>query len=167
MKELSLLLTELFCLLLLTACNNKEPLIEIEMKVSPISDEAYGVVGGTKVLIEPKQEDFKILDFKFNMEHTDVVTNRQIEMFEDWKKTLDSIDEIQRYWNGSASEKDNASENFAEYKQEIVFYAKGLSDEDIKKAFKDAKITVAWTDNNNEQKEKQYNITDLIEFGSE
>jgi hypothetical protein len=167
MKKLSLLFAGLFCLLLLTACNNKEPLIEIEAKVSPISDGEYSKVGGTKDLIDPKQKDFKVIDFTFNMEHTDAVTNRQIEMFEDWKITLDSIDGIQRNWYGSASEQDNTSENFAEYQQETVFYAKGLSDEDIKKAFSDAKITVSWKDNNNEKKEKQFHIADLIEFSSE
>ncbi|SDM91590.1 hypothetical protein SAMN05518871_102556 [Psychrobacillus sp. OK028] len=166
MKKLSLLFTGLF-FLLLTACNNEEPLIEIEVKISSISDDEYSNVGATKDLIEPKQEDFKVLEFTFNMKHTDAVTNRKVEMFEDWKKTLDSIDGIDRYWYGSASSQDNASENFAEYQQEIVFYAKGLSEEDIKNAFSDAKLTVSWTDNNFEQDEKQYKIADLLEFSNE
>ena len=166
MRKLSMLFAGLF-FLLLTACNNEEPLIEIEVEVSSISDDEYSNVGATKDLIEPKQEDFKVLEFTFNMKHTDAVTNRKIEMFEDWTKTLNSIDEIDRNWYGSASSQDNASENFAEYQQEIVFYAKGLSEEDIKKAFSDAKIIVAWTDNDNEQKEKQYKIADLIEFSNE
>ncbi|MEI4770934.1 fructose-bisphosphate aldolase [Psychrobacillus sp. FJAT-51614] len=166
MKKFSLLLVGLF-FLLLTACNNEEPLIEIEVKFSSISDDEYSNVGATKDITEPMQEDFKVLEFTFNMKHTDAVTNRQIEIFEDWRKTLNSIDEIDRYWYGSASSQDNASENFAEYQQEIVFYAKGLSEEDIKKAFSNSKITVAWNDNDNEQIEKQYKIGDLIEFSNE
>lgn len=167
MKKINLLFAFLFFLLILTACNNNKPLIDVETKVSSISDEEYDKVGGTKDLIEPKQEDFKVLNFTFYMEHTDGVTNRQIEITKDWRTTINSIDEIDRYWYGSASEQDNAAENFAEYQQEIVFYAKGLSEEDIKKAFSDAKLTVSWTDNNNVQEEKQYKIADLIEFNKE
>lgn len=163
MKKLSLLYASLF-FLLLTACNTEEPLIEIEVKVSSISDDEYNNVGATKDLIDPKQEDFKVLEYTFNMKHTDAVTNRQIEINGHWRNILNSIDEIDRYWYGNTSSQDNASENFAEYQQEIVFYAKGLSEEDIKKAFSDAKLTVSWTDNNNEKEEKQYKIADLIEF---
>ena len=166
MKKLSLLFV-CFFFLLLTACNNEEPLIDIEVKVSSISGDEYSKVGATKDLIEPKQEDFKVLEYTFNIKHTDAVTNRQIESFEDWRKTLNSIDEIDRYWYGSASSQDNASENFAEYQYKLVYYAKGLSEEDIKKAFSDAKLTVSWTDNNNEQEEKQYKIADLIEFNND
>lgn len=165
MKKISLLFAGLI-FLLLTACNNEEPFIEIEVKVSSISDDEYSKVGATKDLIEPKQEDFKVLEYTFNMNHTDAVTNRQIESFEDWSNTLNGIDEIDRYWYGSVSSRDNASENFAEYQYKLVYYAKGLVEEEIKKAFSNSKITVAWTDNKNEQIEKQYKIADLIEFSN-
>ncbi|MGY3190166.1 hypothetical protein [Lysinibacillus sp. TE18511] len=49
------------------------------------------------------------------------------------KLTLDSIDEIDRYWYGSGSSQDNGSDNFTEYQQKFVFYAKGLSEEDIER----------------------------------
>ena len=162
MKRYSLLFSSLFLLLLITACNN-EPLIEVETKVSSISDEEYSSVGGTKELNEPKQEDFKVLNFKFYMEHSDAVTDRQIEITIDWRNVLNSIDGMDRYWNGSGSEQDNLDENFVEYHQEIVFYAKGLSEEDIKKAMKGSQVTVSWTENK-KLEEKQYQIADLIEF---
>lgn len=163
MKKLSLIFASFF-FLLLTACADEEPTIEIEIKVSPVSDDEYSNVGATKDLKEPKQEDFKVLEYTLNMEHSDDVTIRQIESFDDWKNVLNGIDDIDRYWYGSAWSQDNISENFAEYYYQIVYYAKGISEADMKKAFSDAKITVAWTDDENGQIEKQYNIADLIEF---
>ncbi len=162
MKRYSLLFLVFLLLLLTTACNN-EPQVKVETIISPISDEGYGRVGGTKDLNDPKQEDFKVLKFKFFMENTNAVTDRQIEIDVDWRNTLNSIDGVDRYWHGSEGEQDNSSENFAEYQQEVVFYAKGLSEENIKKAFEDSKVTVSWTDNK-ELVEKQYIIADLIEF---
>lgn len=165
MKKLSLLfMIPLF--LFLTACDDEEPQIEIQVTVSPAGDDEYSKVGPTKDVVEPKQKDFKVLEYTFKMEHSDDVTIRQIESFDDWKNVLNGIDGIDRYWYGSASSQENISENFAEYHYQLVYYAKGLSNEDIKKAFSKSKITVAWTDNENEQIEKQYNIADVIEFSN-
>lgn len=163
MKKLSLIFV-IFLFLLLTACANEEPTIEIEINVSPVTDDEYSKVGATKDLKEPKQGDFKSLEYTLHMEHSDDVTIRQIESFDGWKEALNGIDDIDRYWYGSASSQDNTSQNFAEYYYQLVYYAKGLSEADIKKAFSDAKITVAWTDKENQQIEKQYNIAELIEF---
>lgn len=164
MKKLSFLFVGVFCLLL-TACNINEPSVEIEAIVSPISEKEYVKVG-TQELIDPKQEDFKVFNFTFNIKHTDDVRNRQIEMFNGWNKTLNSIDGIQRYWFGNSTAKDNEFENFAAYQYKFVFYAKGLSNEEIKEAFSNEKISVSWV-KNNEQKVNHYNVADLIEFSSE
>ncbi|MBD8033161.1 fructose-bisphosphate aldolase [Solibacillus merdavium] len=166
MKKFSLLFTGLF-FLLLTACSNEEPSIEIEVKVSSISDEEYSKVGATQDLIDPKQEDFKVLEYTFNMKHTNAVINRHIESFEDWRNALNSIDEIDRYWYGGGSSRDNESENFSEYQTKLVYYAKGLSEEELKEAFSNSKTTVTWVDKENEQIIKQYKIADLIEFSNE
>ncbi|MFJ7182749.1 hypothetical protein [Lysinibacillus xylanilyticus] len=168
MKKLSLIFAVLVCLVILTACNDKAPLIEIEAKVSPVSDEEYRKIGATGDLIEPKQEDFKIFEFNFNMEHTDSVKERKIEMykFENLPQVLNGIDDITRFWNGGGYIQDNESEDFATYHYEFVFYTKGLNDDDIRKAFNNEKITVSWTNNKNEQVEKEYNISNLIEFSS-
>ncbi|MCY9547868.1 hypothetical protein [Lysinibacillus xylanilyticus] len=168
MKKLSLIFAVLVCLVLLTACNDQVPLIEIEAKVSPVSDEEYRKIGATEDLIEPKQEDFKIFEFNFNMEHTDSVKERKIKMykFENLPQVLNGIDDITRYWNGGGYSQDNESEDFATYHYEFVFYTKGLNDDDIRKAFNNEKITVSWINNKNEQVEKEYNISNLIEFSS-
>ena len=84
--------------------------------------------------------------------------------FKNLKQVLNEIDGNSRYWYGSWSSQDNESENFATYDQEFVFYAKGLSDDDIKQAFSNEKIIVSWTKHNNEQIKKEYNLSDLIKF---
>ena len=167
MKKTILWFTFLILFLLITACNNKEPSIEVEVKVSPISKEEYSKVGATMDLIEPKQADFKVLEYTFNMKHSNAVTNRQIETTKYFGKVLESIDDMDRYWSGGGSSQDNPSENFAVYNEKFIFYAKGLSDEDIKHAFRDIKLTVSWNDHQDEKKEIQYTIADLIEFSNE
>lgn len=168
MKKLSLILAILVCVVLFTACNDIAPQIEIEAKVSPVSEEEYQKIGATKDLSEPKQEDFKFFEFNFNMEHTDSVKERNIEMykFENLQQALNEIDGNSRYWYGSWHLQDNDSQNFATYDQHFVFYAKGLSDNDIKKAFSNETITVSWTNHKNVQMKKEYNLSDLIEFSS-
>lgn len=167
MKNISFLLKGIFlCLFFLTACNKPEPNLEIKAKVSPISSEEYSSVG-TKGLDEPKKDDFKVFDFSFKMDHSDAVNNRQVQIFENWRNTINGIDGIERYWYGSSSKQDNASQNFAEYHQQFVFYGKGLNDKDIEEAFNDAMITVLWTDKHNTEQKEQYIIADLIIFDSE
>lgn len=168
MKKIGLISALLVCVVLLTACNDRAPQIEIEATVSPVSEEEYNKVGATKDLDEPKQEDFKFFEFNFNMEHTGSVKERHIEMYKfgNLKQALDEIDGNSRYWYGSWHYEDIESESFATYHQEFVLYAKGLSDDDIKKAFSNEKITVSWTNHKNEQIKEEYNLSDLIKFSS-
>lgn len=77
---------------------------------------------------------------------------------------LNEIDGISRYWYGNWSIVDDESTNFAVYHQEFVFYAKGLSDNEIKKAFSNEIITVSWTNHKNEKIKKEYHLSDLIQF---
>ena len=166
MKKRNFIFAILLCVVLLTACNNQAPEIVIEATIPPVSAEEYKNIGATKDLNEPKQEDFKIFEFDFDMEHTNSVKERKIDMykFENLKQALNEIDGNSRYWYGSWSSQDYEGENFATYDQEFVFYAKGLSDDDIKKAFSNEKIIVSWTNDNNEQIKKEYNLSDLIKF---
>ena len=166
MKKRNFISAIVLCVVLLTACNDQAPEIVIEATISPVSAEEYKNIGATKDLNEPKQEDFKIFEFDFDMEHTNSVKERKIDMykFENLKQALNEIDGNSRYWYGSWSSQDNESENFATYDQEFVFYAKGLSDDDIKQAFSNEKIIVSWTNHNNEQIKKEYNLSDLIKF---
>ena len=166
MKKCSFLYAILLCVLLLTACNDQAPEIVIEATVSPVSAEEYKNIGATKDLNEPKQADFKIFEFDFDMEHTNSVKERKIDMykFENLKQALNEIDGNSRYWYGSWGIQDNEGENFATYDQEFVLYAKGLSDDDIIRVFSNEKIIVSWTNHNNETIKKEYNLSDLIKF---
>ena len=103
MKKISFLFTMFVCVLLLTACKDAEPLIRVEATFSPVNDEQYREIGATKDLNEPKQEDFKIFEFHFDMEHTNSVKKRKIDMynFENVQQVLNDIDGKARYWYGS------------------------------------------------------------------
>lgn len=169
MKKCRFIYAILLCIVLLTACNNQAPEIVIEAKVSPVSKEQYkklGAAGDTKHLSEPKQTDFQFFEFHFNMEHPNSLKERKVDMynFEHVQQALNEIDDNSRYWYGRWGIQDNEGENFATYNQDFVFYAKGLSDDDIKQAFSNEKIIVSWTNDYNEQITKEYNLSDLINF---
>jgi hypothetical protein len=48
-------------------------------------------------------------------------------------KDINTIDKV-RVLYGDAGEQDNNGENFAIYKNEFVYYSKGLSNDEVKKA---------------------------------
>lgn len=168
MKKISFLFTLVVCVLLLTACKDAEPLIRVEATFSPVTDEQYGKIGATKDLIDPKPEDFKFYEFNLYMKHHDSVKDRKIEMYNyaELIEALNDIDGFPRYWNGGGSSQDNESQNFAEYHHEFKFYSKGLSEDDIRNAFKNEKIIVSWKNSKNEQFEQEYNLFDLLQFSS-
>ena len=166
LNNFSFLFAILICVALLAACNDKEPEIEFSVTVSPVSEKEYKKIGATKDFVESKQEDFKLFEFNLNMKHTDLVKERNIEMykFDNMNQAIDEIDDNSRFWYGSWSIQGNESENFATYNQDLVFYAKDLSDNDIKKAFSNEKITISWINHKNEKIRKEYNLSDLVEF---
>lgn len=169
MKKFSLVLVTLVFAVLLAACNNNhEPIIEIGAKISPVSDEEYGKIGATDELVEPTQDDFKIFEFDLYMEHTDAVKERTIEVynFENLSQVLNGIDGVSRYWYGGGIRQDNKGENSATYHQDCVIYTKGLSDEEIRTALKNEKIKLSWVNSKGEKIQKEYNLSDLIEFSS-
>ena len=137
LKKVRLIFVMLACVVLLTACNDAEPLIRIKATFSPVTDEQYRKIGATKDLIDPKQEDFKAYKFNFYMEHYDSVKDRKIEMYD-----------------------------FAAYDHEFTLYTKGLSEDEIRNALKNKKITVSWKNSENEQFNKEFNLYDLLQFNS-
>lgn len=166
MKKITVICAMVICAILLTACNGKEPEIDIHANVSSISKEEYKKVGATEELSNPKQEDFKIFEFAFNMKHANSLEERSIEMdnFNNLRKVLDKADGTSRYWYGSGTENDNKGADTVIYKQEFVFYEKGLSEEEFKQAFSDEKIIVSWINEKNEEVRKEYTLSDLITF---
>ncbi len=165
MKKINLIITVLFCVVILVACNEPEPNIEIEVIISPISEHEYRKIDQTKGSIN----DFKMLEFDFYMEHDDSVKDRKILIsdFYNLFQVLNEIDGIYRYSGGRSLTQDNQSENFAMYQLEAVIYTKALSEDDLKRALSDVKFTVSWINTKNEKIEREYIVSDLVEFSSE
>lgn len=164
MKKIITLVVGLLTVLLVTACSkNEEPMIDVQLKVSPLSAKEYRELG-TKELSNPKRTDFQKIEYKLRIENTNGTKNLKIHSYNDWKKALGEADHIQRYWFGNITEEDHSTENSIEHKAKIVFYAKGLSEKELKAKFKNAQTTVSWTDKNNKQVNKQFQLDELMEF---
>lgn len=100
--------------LIVTTCTTKEdkeePKIGLKFNVSDLTEEEFKSVG-TKELENPTKDDFKNVEFKFDVEHSSKILNRKI--------TVPSIKEIinsqyeDRYWFGEGNSQDDEGENFA------------------------------------------------------
>ncbi|MFJ8064040.1 fructose-bisphosphate aldolase [Psychrobacillus sp. NPDC096426] len=160
-KWLSLILCTLL-LVTITACNTiAEPNITVVAQISQLSDEEYGSVG-TSGLENPNKDDFRKFSLNFDAENLNGLKSRLIEIPNNWRNLINF--DKDRYWYGSGEEQDNKDESFAHYKYEFVFYSNGLSDEDIRKAFDSAIITVSWVTKEGENAIIEYVIGDLIAF---
>lgn len=148
--------------ILLAACNNAEPEIQVDTIISNITADEFNSIGGTEEYGESTQKDFKKLTFDFSMQHDEGV-ERKIEMFDNWRDVLNNYDGLERYWGGNSTSQDNPEENFAEYHYDLIFYSKGLSEGDIKEIFNESSIRVEWINNEGPQS-KMYPIGDTITF---
>ncbi|MEH7435896.1 hypothetical protein V7182_00245 [Neobacillus drentensis] len=150
------------CMLLsLVACTNiQDPNLSVEVHISKLTKKEFRMVG-TKGFDHPTINDFRKFTLDVNMEHTDEITSRTIRIPNGLEEVINTIDR-ERYSYGGGFEQDNKGENFAKYRQEFVFYSKGLSESDMKKAFDPAVIRVSWV----EQKTvtKEFVIGDIIQF---
>lgn len=154
-----------YLLLTAVACSNTEqPNITVEVVISKLSEEQFEVIG-TNGLENPKIDDFRKLTFNFKMEHTPGISHK-VEIPEDtsWKQSINSIDEIDRYWFGEFSKYDGDKEIIVNYNYNFVFYSKGLSENEMRKAFDLTRINVTWDTDEGKNFEKEYLISDLIEF---
>lgn len=148
-----------------TACTIKkdkeEPKISLKFNVSDLAEEEFKSLG-TKELEKPTKGDFKKIEFKLGIEHSNKISNRKI-IVPNIKEIINSQYE-DRYWFGEVNSQDNEGENFAEYSEKIVFYSNGLNEEEIKEIFKDSEVKISWTTDNGENQEKIFNLSDVIEF---
>lgn len=150
--------------LIVTSCttNNKEEAkIDLILKVSNLTEEEFKSVG-TKDLENPTKDDFRNIEFELDIEYLNKVSNKKV--------TVPSIKEIinskygNRYWFGESSSQDNEWENISNYSEKIMFYSKGLSDEEIKGIFKASEVKISWITDNDKYQEKIFNLADVIEF---
>lgn len=147
---------------ILTACNNTEPVIQVNTIISNVTAEEFNGLGQTNEYGESNQKDFKKLTFDFSMKHGEGV-KRKIEMFSDWRTLLNEYDGLERYWGGNSTSQDNIEESFAKYHYELIFYSKGLSEAEVKEIFKEARIHVEWKADE-ETKTREYFIGENMNF---
>ncbi|MEC1178183.1 hypothetical protein P9B03_06780 [Metasolibacillus meyeri] len=140
--------------LLLVACINKEPELAAEIIITDLTEEQFDTVEGAG---DATKDDFKKLAFNFTMKNSKNI-EREITMFQDWKGVLK-----EHYWAGSGSVRDNLIEDTVEYHTEIIVYAKGLSETDIKELFGDAHIHVEWKQNDETYSENIF-LKDMITY---
>ncbi|MFS1512982.1 fructose-bisphosphate aldolase [Chengkuizengella sp. SCS-71B] len=168
LKQILISLLYVITMLVLTvSCNYiEEPDISIEVRVSELSEEEFEHVG-TYGLDNPSINDFRKFTFNLEMNHSDKII-RKIDLssfwMDMWNKQIDSIDDNDRYWFGKSHSQDNDSENFAIYYREFVFYANGLSKEEIIKAYNSSIFTISWETIKGLKVENDYIVGDLIEF---
>ena len=149
----------------LVACSNvfeeEKPNITVTLNISNLTDDEFKDVG-TKSLEDTNKDDFKNIQFTLEVEHSNMIKNREI--------VCPSIKEIlysknkERYWFGERNSQDNKGENFAKYNEKIVFYSDGLDENDIREIFKGEKVKVSWTTSKGEKKEESINLVDTVEF---
>lgn len=148
-------------LLILCACsvatNNLETEMEVHSEINSLSDEKFSHIGTTG-LNDASKEDFRKFSFTFLLEGPEEISNIKVAI-PDFKKTIDSIDG-KRYWYGEGS----GEENNQKITREFVFYSKGLTNEQIKAAFKSVEVNAKWKTINKEEKEKTINLEDILKF---
>ncbi|NDI33171.1 fructose-bisphosphate aldolase [Chengkuizengella sediminis] len=168
LKQILISLLYVITMLVLTvSCNYiEEPDISIEVQVSELSEEEFEHVG-TYGLDNPSINDFRKFTFNLEMNHSYEIT-RKIEFpsfwTDIWKKSIDSIDDKDRYWFGKGHSQVNESEQFTKYYREFVFYSNGLSEEEIKAAFNSINFTISWETKEGFMMRNDYIAGDLIEF---
>lgn len=166
MNKFGVILLFSLCLSLgIVACSNgfeQEKLdVNVKLNISNLSDDEFKDIG-TKSLKDVTKDDFKTIEFSMEVEHSNKVKNREI--------VCPSIKEIiyssnkDRYWFGEVNSQDNKGENFAKYNEKIVFYSKGLTENDIKEIFKGEEVKVSWTTSKDNKKVESVNLADTIVF---
>lgn len=147
---------------ILSACESlNEPQITIEAKVATLTTDEFKSVG-TKGLDNPTKEDFRKLTFKLHVQHLPEFQLTVNTPEERWRKNINQVDEQTRYWFGSGSKRDD--DEIVEYIDEFVIYTKGLSDQDIKDAYKGSVYTLTWMSHEGVIDEKVFSVSDVMEF---
>ncbi|MDX8361204.1 hypothetical protein [Cytobacillus sp. IB215316] len=132
------------------------------MNVANLTEEEYQYVG-TGDLVNPTINDFRKLTFHFEIDskHNVIDLNIDTPEYGEWKNAINAIDE-QRYWYGKGSSQTNAT-----YKYDFVFYAKGLTENDITKAFDEMIISASWKKDHGVEQIREFFISNLIVFDGE
>ncbi|WP_313163174.1 hypothetical protein [Sedimentibacter sp.] len=135
--------------------------IYISAIVSGITYDEYKKTGGESP-DAPDLSDYRKIKFELYVEFPDNIKNRKIET--SGLAMIKKGNEENRLRGGGTFERDNEAENFAIYEEEIVFDARGLTDDDIINIFKTREASVSWTDSDNNYIKYEYDIGEIIEI---
>jgi len=166
MKKLLQYLTLIVFLLSLAGCNslhNPSPRVDASVTISKLTQEEFARVG-VYGLKNPSIDDFRKLDVKVKLINTKGVSNKILEVPTnlEYKEALDK--DIKRYWFGKSSYQNNPGEDFPLAEDSLVFYSRGLSQENIKDMLAPLKVTVGWVTKNGVKDEKKYTVVELLKF---
>ncbi|PZD97290.1 hypothetical protein DNH61_02740 [Paenibacillus sambharensis] len=146
----------MICVLLLACGKKEEQEVSLEASVLPLTDEQYDKIR-TSGLPNPVKDDFRKVTVHVEARHlTDSEAVIDGPEFSKWQQSIDSYDQTDRFWDGSSS--DTATS----YTSEIIIYSKGLSDEDIKKAFSEVAISVPAA--KEDGRTRVYHVSDYFVF---
>lgn len=147
--------------LALAGCNfsdkNGTPEIETELTFSKLSDKDLMDIGTKDANII----DFRKVLFSVTVNNNTKITDREISL-PNLKDIMNSYDK-ERYWYGEYVTRNNPNED-AEYRYDIMFLSKGLSEDDIKSVFTDSHIIVSWTNEEDKEEMRTINLPDIITF---
>jgi len=141
--------------------NVEEPTITINFHISKLMEDEFNKLERVNYEDSPI-DDFRILTYKVDMKHSHGITSRKI-VVPDIEKVINAIDET-RVIHMTGWEQDNAVENFVTYNYEFVYFSKGLSDEDVKKALSSKFITISWETMNGKGTTKKFNVGALTKI---
>ncbi|GIN85793.1 hypothetical protein J6TS2_21790 [Heyndrickxia sporothermodurans] len=151
----------IFLLMFIEGCGElQEPIISIYAQVSKIDDQEMANIGA-KELTNSTKGDFRKFTFDLSIIHLENVVSQTINFPENWAKLIDSNGK-DRYWYGSDSNQEN--ENDVYYTNEFIFYSKGLSKEEIKKAYQSAIINISWLTKEGKWRTREFVIGDYMIF---
>ncbi|MGD6967566.1 fructose-bisphosphate aldolase [Rossellomorea vietnamensis] len=162
MKKLQFLIILILPIFITCGCIPNSINTSREARIEYLSDEEYEKVG-TLGLVSPIKEDFRKYTFDLKVTHSDNVIKREVSFPENdsWKEAFNSIDRDSRYWFGEGYEQNNKEENIVRYHKEIVFYAKGITEKDVKEALSKLVFQIYLEEENGEVAQYEYSPGDI------
>lgn len=150
------------CSVILIACEEKKPDVEIDFEISSINKKEYFEVDpGNK---KEEKGKFKKVKFEMKISHSDWVKKRKVEMpdLEKIKNKIKEVDNGIKIWESQWEVKE--MEKSAKYKYEMIVFGETMKEEEIKEIFENEKIEITWENSKNRKQKIEYNLYDVVEI---
>ncbi|WP_113929427.1 fructose-bisphosphate aldolase [Bacillus sp. P14.5] len=133
-----------------------------EARIEYLSDVEFEKVG-TLGLGSPIKDDFRKYTFDLKVTHSDKIVERDVSFPDNdsWKEAFNSIDSKVRYWFDEGYEQNNKEENTVRFHKEIVFYAKGITEKEVKEALANLEFKINLESENGDITEYEYSPGDI------